>query len=101
MLHVPFTRAAKEPSLFLAIPEIKNELIKFCNGKVKEWTMSVELALAELKNTIIPEQVAIYNLFVELLGRRLVDYRVVHSFIWFVVSCCFYCLALGDCCAWI
>ena len=51
---VPFNCSEREPKLFNFFPGSKNDLIAFCDSKVKSGKLSSESALAEIKNIIMP-----------------------------------------------
>ena len=53
-LLVPFQQIEREPKLFNFSPEAKEDLIWFCNNKVKEGKLSTDAAYAEIKQVIIP-----------------------------------------------
>ena len=44
----------QEPMIFVLFPDVKNEVIQFCNKGVAEGNLSTEIVLSELRNKILP-----------------------------------------------
>ena len=53
-LIVPFQRSLREPKLFTFFPESKEDIITYCNNKIKSGELSTESLCCEIKNVIIP-----------------------------------------------
>ena len=77
MLDVPFVRVSREPKLFGCFPDIKSDLVKYCNEKISEGCMSTELVLSELTNIIIPKHFDIHIEEQKANNQIILDYDIL------------------------
>ena len=77
MLDVPFVRVSREPKIFSCFPDIKSDLVIYCNDKISEGCMSTELVLSELKNIIIPKHFDIHIEEQKTNNQIILDYDMI------------------------